>query len=296
MAPPSSDSSSDSDANKYIALPSSQKQSVFEVSDEEHIVEEDLLTDEEEDDFSSEEQEEVIAPFNSSKPIKAQPQAQAQTTPSSGKKHAVDDNAANGTKHSKKKKSVTAANSGRVFSDEEGLAIQNDIVDFISKTGNNPLKDSKAFHNFMKDSIRDEITTKQLKRKVCDFKEKFEKGKWKYDKTTFELFERIGWRNNGVNEAEKGKGKIVHEKSDDDINLLVNEMFSFGNNMGLCTMSMTKEAAKKGLELIEDSKRAELMVKWRQIRIAAMNVLADQAELTKDQANLILKELKKSTN
>jgi hypothetical protein len=149
----------------------------------------------------------------------------------------------------------------------------------------------------MKDSIRDEITTKQLKRKVHDFKEKFEKGKWKYDdKTAFELFKRIGWRNNGMNEAEKGKGKIVPEKSDDDINLLVNEMFSFGNDMSLCTMSMSKEVVKKGLELIGDSKRAELMVKWRQIRIAAMNVLADQAELAKDQANLILKELKKSTN
>jgi hypothetical protein len=47
---------------------------------------------------------------------------------------------------------------------------------------------------------------------------------------------------------------------------------------------------------IGDSKRAELMVKWRQVRIAAMKVLADRAELANDQANLILKELKKSTN
>ncbi|WJX29443.1 hypothetical protein P8452_18084 [Trifolium repens] len=57
-----------------------------------------------------------------------------------------------------------------------------------------------------------------------------------------------------------------------------------------------RKAAKKGLKLIGDSKRAELMVKWRQVRIAAMKVLADQAELANDQANLILKELKKSTN
>jgi hypothetical protein len=97
--------------------------------------------------------------------------------------------------------------SGRVFSDEESLVIRNGIADFISKNGNNPLKNSKAFHNFMKDFVRAEITTKQLQRKVRDFKEKFEKGKWKYDddKTTFELFEKIGWRNNSGKEAEKGK-------------------------------------------------------------------------------------------
>jgi hypothetical protein len=184
--------------------------------------------------------------------------------------------------------------SGRVFTDEESLVIRNGIADFISKNGNNPLKNSKAFHNFMKDSVRAEITTKQLKCKIRGFKEKFEKGKWKYDddKTTFELFEKIGWRNNSGKEAEKGKEKVVPEKSDDDICFLLNEMFRFGNDMGLCT----KEVAKKGLKLIGDSKRAELMVKWRQVRIAAMKVLADRAELANDQANLILKELKKSTN
>jgi hypothetical protein len=285
MAPPSSDSSSDGDANKYIVLSSSQKQSVFDVSVEEDIGEKDSLTDE---DSSSEEQEEeeVTAPSNSKpKPLASKTR----------KKRVVDDNDANGTKRSKKKKYVTTANSGRVFTDEEGLVIRNGIADFISETGNNPLKNSKDFHNFMKDCVRAEITTKQLKRKVRDFKEKFEKGKWKYDddKTTFELFEKIGWRNNSGKEAEKGKEKVVPEKSDDDdICFLLNEMFRFGNDMGLCT----KEVAKKGLKLIGDSKRAELMVKWRQVRIAAMKVLADRAELANDQANLILKELKKSTN
>jgi hypothetical protein len=67
------------------------------------------------------------------------------------------------------------------------------MIDFISKTGNDSFKDSKAFHNFTKDSIDDEISTKQLKRKVRDFKEKFERGKWKYDdKTDFGLLKKIG--------------------------------------------------------------------------------------------------------
>jgi hypothetical protein len=53
------------------------------------------------------------------------------------------------------------------------------------------------------------------------------------------------------------KEKVVPEKSGDGISFLLNEMFSFGNDMGLCT----KEAAKKkGLKMIGDSKRAELMV------------------------------------
>jgi hypothetical protein len=67
------------------------------------------------------------------------------------------------------------------------------MIDFISKTGNNPFKDSKAFHNFMKNSIGTEISTKQLKRKVRDFKKNFGRGKWKYDdKTYFELLKKIG--------------------------------------------------------------------------------------------------------
>jgi hypothetical protein len=57
-----------------------------------------------------------------------------------------------------------------VFSKEDGFVIQNDMVEFISKTGNGPFKDPKAFHSFMKDSIGAEISTKQLKRNVHDFK------------------------------------------------------------------------------------------------------------------------------
>jgi hypothetical protein len=41
------------------------------------------------------------------------------------------------------------------------------------------------------------------------------------------------------------KEKVVPEKSGDDISFLLNEMFSFGNDMGLCT----KEAAKKRIEI-----------------------------------------------
>jgi hypothetical protein len=115
------------------------------------------------------------------------------------------------------------------------------MIDFISKTGNDPFKDSKAFHSFMKDSIRAEISTKQLKRKVRDFKEKFERGKWKYDdKTDIGLLKKIDWANNGGNEVGKRNEKVVAEKctkndadislhvneSDDDISLLVNEMSS----------------------------------------------------------------------
>jgi hypothetical protein len=113
-----------------------------------------------------EEQEKVTAPSNNKEAVTA-------ANSSSGKKRVVDDNDANGTasKRSKKKKEViTAANSGRVFSEEDSLVIQNNMIDFISKTGNDPFKDSKAFHSFMKDSIRAEISTKQLKRKIRDFK------------------------------------------------------------------------------------------------------------------------------
>ncbi|WJX61444.1 hypothetical protein P8452_46536 [Trifolium repens] len=84
------------------------------------------------------------------------------------------------------------------------------MIEFISKTGNSPFKDPKTFHSFMKDLIGAEISSKQLKRNVHDFKEKFRSRKWKYDKIDFGLLKNIDWGNNGRNEVEKGK--LVAEK------------------------------------------------------------------------------------
>ncbi|MCI36643.1 mediator-associated protein 1-like, partial [Trifolium medium] len=97
-----------------------------------------------------------------SKPIKAQPQvqssAQAQTTPKSGKKRVADDINANGNtiKRSKGKETVSAAaggSGGRIFSEEDELAILRGVADFLSKTGKDPLKNIAAFHGFVKKSL-----------------------------------------------------------------------------------------------------------------------------------------------
>jgi hypothetical protein len=107
------------------------------------------------------EEQEVTAPSKKKEAVTA-------ANSDCGKKRIVDDNNANGTvsKRSQKKKAVTTTNSGRVFSEEDGRVIQNDMVEFISKTGNVHFKDSKAFHSFMKDSIDAEIsTTKTTKMK-----------------------------------------------------------------------------------------------------------------------------------
>jgi hypothetical protein len=86
------------------------------------------------------------------------------------------------------------------------------------------------------------VLPKQLKWKVRDFKEKFGRGKWKYDdKLDFGLLKKIDCGNKGRNEAGKGKVAEKGPKNDgdisllvnesDDISLLVNEMFSFGNDI-----------------------------------------------------------------
>jgi hypothetical protein len=51
---------------------------------------------------------------------------------------------------------------------------------------------------------------------------------------------------------------------------LLNEIFLFADEMSLCTFS--KDAAKKGLELIGDSKRNEMMAKWKQYQIAQLKL------------------------
>ncbi|MCI27766.1 hypothetical protein A2U01_0048966, partial [Trifolium medium] len=172
------------------------------------------------------------------------------------KKRAVDDNNANGnaSKRSKGKETVSAAAGGsgeenddmeedvrltgddskktfrRIFSEEDELVILKGLIDFISKTGKDPLKNIAAFHDFVKKSLHATASNQQIKRKIRGLKDKFESSdsfNKSHDKEAFELFKKISWGNNGGNVAGEENGKAVNVKSPKkDVNVKVKHIGS----------------------------------------------------------------------
>jgi len=154
--------------------------------------------------------------------------------------------------------------------------------------------DTAAFPNFVKKSLHVEPTSEQLKQKVCKKFETSDNYTKSCDKKTFGLFNKV-WGNNGPNEAkENGKinGKtpkssrkdatirnsgsakkelVTKKKSgkvEDDVHnssLALSEMVCCDNYVGLA--GLNKDAPKKGLELMGESKRVVLEDRRRKLSI-----------------------------
>jgi hypothetical protein len=155
-------------------------------------------------------------------------------------------------------------------------------------------KDTAAFPNFVKKSPHVDPTSEQLKQKVHKKFETSDNYTKSCDKKTFGLFKNV-WGNNGPNEA-KGNGKINGKtpkssktdatvrnsgsakkelvakkksgKVEDDVDnssLALSEMVCCDNSVGLA--GLNKGAAKKGLELMGESKRVVLDDRRRKLSI-----------------------------
>ncbi|XP_004485664.1 GLABROUS1 enhancer-binding protein-like [Cicer arietinum] len=276
-----------------------------------------------------------------SKPMKAQPLAQAQSTPvpaRSGTKRAAENG--NDSKRSKKKTSAVTTGGDsddemeaepttgedskklfqRLFSEEDELIILKNLADFISKTKKDPLKDHVAFHTFVKKSLHVDATSEQVKQKVRRLKKKFETSDSftkPHDKKAFELYKKV--RGNKPNKAEEnGKNlkspnkeasakngnegpakkelatKKEPEKVVENSSLPLTEMFRFDSGVGLS--GLNENVAKKGLELIENSKRVDLEDKWKELQIVEMELFLERAQLIRDQTSALVKVQKKSSN
>ncbi|CAJ2666074.1 probable transcription factor At1g61730 [Trifolium pratense] len=173
---------------------------------------------------------------------------------------------------------------GRVFSEKDDLVILSGLADFLSKTGKDPLKHAADFHYFMQEekSFRSDLSNMQIKRKVRTLKDKFEKSQIftkPHDKKAFKLFNKIIWRNNDENEA----GEENRMDVEGSVAYILNEIFRFDGDIAL-----SKDDAKKGLESIDESLRAEMEEKWRKLRMDEMNLVVTRAQYAKDRARLVL--------
>ncbi|XP_058733507.1 probable transcription factor At1g61730 [Vicia villosa] len=154
--------------------------------------------------------------------------------------------------------SIKKISAQRLFSEEDELAILKGLADFIS-TKNDPLKNTQAFYNFVKNSIRADANKGQLRRKVLDLKKKFERNDENFtkehDQKAFELFKKIGFKKQRT--PKKGLGsdsvsakEVLVAKKEDAVknvknNLAFKEMSKFGDGLGLSLAVM-----EKGMELM----------------------------------------------
>nr|AFK47749.1 unknown [Medicago truncatula] len=171
--------------------------------------------------------------------MKTQTQAQAQSTPvpiKSGTKRVAESSTGNDSKRSKKKTTTAGGGSDdeneveedakltgedskknfqRVFSEEDELVILKGLGDFVAKTGKDPMKETAAFHSFVKKLLKADANAEQLKRKVRGLKKKFESSDnftKPHDKRAFDLFKV--WSKNASKEAEEnGKSNEKIAKS-----------------------------------------------------------------------------------
>lgn len=155
-------------------------------------------------------------------------------------------------------------------------------------------KDTAAFPNFMKKSLHVDPTSEQLKQKVHKKIETSNNYTKSCDKKRFVLFNKV-WGNNGPNEAEENgkingktpksskkdatirnrgsaKKELVTKKKsgkvEDDVDnssLALSEMVCCDNSVGLA--GLNKDAAKRGFELMGESKRVVLEDRRRKLSI-----------------------------
>ncbi|CAK8534927.1 unnamed protein product [Lathyrus sativus] len=261
------------------------------------------------DSCSEEETEEVHAsikpppPALTSNPKPASSESESDSKPKpeptppptkSGTKRAMENtNTESDSKRSKKKaiagngsdddekeeeKDLKKSPSHRLFSEEDELAILKGLADFISKTGKDPVKHTRAFYSFVKESIQADSNKEQLRRKIRSLKNKYESNEdftKQHDKDAFELFQKIDF-------------KVKKEGSTSDLekSLAFIEMVRFGDEMRSYGLNMP--AMKKGMELIGESNKAVLEERLKNVEIAEMKLLIARAELVRDQASLIL--------
>ncbi|KAL6990854.1 hypothetical protein U1Q18_008977 [Sarracenia purpurea var. burkii] len=273
------------------------------------------------------------------KPIPSQPMEEA---PKSTKKRAVEsENHSNQASKRAKKKPVGVADSAvedddpaakktgddakkkkkqsfqRLWSEDDEIAILKGLIEYTVKKATDPVTDMNAFYNFIKKSLRVEVSKTQLYYKIRRLKKKYEnnvnKGGSKgeedrillkpHEQKAYELSQKI-WA--GVaNRVRVSNGKDivkVNGKARKNQNQIVKEVPRmevestkeasrpvFGRRIG--KSSSQEEIMKDGLGLISAPQKLELQEKWKQLRLEEAELYLRRLDLVHEQTKLLLEAL-----
>ncbi|XP_068322153.1 probable transcription factor At1g61730 [Pyrus communis] len=220
----------------------------------------------------------------------------------------------------------------RIWSDEDEVIILKGMVDYTTKKGADPYSDMGAFHDFIKKSLKVDVNKSQLQAKIRRLKKKYatnvKKKKYNltkaHDQKVFDLSKKVwggsGEGSSGVNEPSeqpKSNGKARNTKTlasikadilssperskeatkvDLGLNPCSSEGLSEVIGFDKCfrELGLPEGVVKQGLELIGESKRADLKEKWRKLHVAELELFVKRSELMRDQTKVILEALKSS--
>lgn len=213
----------------------------------------------------------------------------------------------------------------RLWSEEDEIVILNGMIDYTSKRGADPTSDMNAFHDFIKKLLHFEVSkVAQLTDKIRRLKRKYgnNAAKKKYNPTkpheqkVFELSKKI-WGGNAAEEPKSngtatpvaaakssqksnGKAKSALPAASKEGSKLIksDEKASFSGSLsetiGIGMKSLPEHVLKKGLDLIPESKKAELDAKWKKLHIDELELFVRKNQLINEQVKMVLEKLKSS--
>ncbi|CAN0912123.1 Probable transcription factor At4g00390 [Linum grandiflorum] len=203
----------------------------------------------------------------------------------------------------------------RIWGDEDEIALLNGLLEF-SKRGADPFKQIGDLYNLVKKSLTIDISMSQLKEKAARLKKKFEKnakgkdGEGKsfnkqHDQRCFDLSKKI-WGSeassrviesrNAPKSTQKEKGNS--SSNGNGMNGVANHEKEIKGNIkkqeSSCKLVMLPGeeiediVMKKGLDMVEGSKREELEKRWKDVHVATLKLFVKQSKLMVDLANSML--------
>ncbi|KAL6201035.1 hypothetical protein ACLB2K_024750 [Fragaria x ananassa] len=220
----------------------------------------------------------------------------------------------------------------RLWSDEDEIIILKGMNDYATKKGVDPYADMGAFHEFIKKSLKVDVSKVQLQDKIRRMRKKFENNVRKkheptkpHEKKTYELSKKV-WGGGedlaGKTEQPKANGKAKaksNQKGDSKTlasmkaDLLASPDPSkeaeksgalkrcasgsvstevIGFDKGFKELGLSETIVQQGLELIGGSKCAELKDKWNELHVAELELFVKRTELMRNQAQMIYDAIK----
>ncbi|EEF43961.1 GLABROUS1 enhancer-binding protein-like [Ricinus communis] len=218
----------------------------------------------------------------------------------------------------------------RLWSEDDEIVVLKGIIDFIEKKGVDPAKDIISFFDYIKKSLHFDVSLNQLKDKIWRLKKKFEnnvKGKKGEDKTfskshdqkSFDLSKKI-WGTDGIIGASdssikpNGKAKKATnnnakslvalkaelgmdvDKENEKVDKMDVELENHSSlkqfDRGVGVSGMEDYVIKRGLDMVQGAKKAEMEEKWRKLHVAELELFLRRNELTREQAKLMLASYK----
>ncbi|KAF4350214.1 hypothetical protein G4B88_013268 [Cannabis sativa] len=181
----------------------------------------------------------------------------------------------------------------RLWSEDDEIVILKGISDYAAKKGSIPsAADMHAFQDFIKKSLQIDFTKAQLSDKL---RRKFGGGGEKL------VVKAEQPKANGTGTARSSKALASPQNlsspslgpAEDLLSSpklgVMEELLS---SPSLGNFGLSEHILSKGLELVPESKRAELDAKWKKIHMAEMELFAKRSQLLADQTTLILEALK----